>query len=461
MRTVPLTDLIIPENRPRQEFDEVAIVELANSIAGPAGMLQAIVLRPDARTLVCGERRIRAVLHNHKLGKPMRHNGAVVPPGCIPYTTLDELDPLALEEAELDENFKRRDLTWSELASAQKRLHTLRVNQAAREERVHTVTDTARELLGKSPDTPASEMFLREDIRRNILLADHLDNPVIAKAKSAKEAFKLLTRQEESERHRTLALAVGQTFSAELHQAYHADCLVWMGAYAAGTGPKFDCILTDPPYGMGADQFGDGAGRLTSIEHGYDDSYKNWLKLMGGVTLLPDGRRSERASEGWCSLSYAITKPEAHAYVFCDFDRFHELKGFMEAAGWYVFRTPLINVKVNSGRVPLPEEGPRRQYEICLYAIKGHKRTTAIYSDVIQSEADEQMGHGAQKPVSLYQDLLKRTCRPGDRVLDSFSGSGTIFPAADALQVLAVGVEQSAASYGKGLERLAVLRKAA
>ena len=28
-------------------------------------------------------------------------------------------------------------------------------------------------------------------------------------------------------------------------------------------------ILTDPPYGMDADQFGDGGGKMTGIEHHY------------------------------------------------------------------------------------------------------------------------------------------------------------------------------------------------
>jgi len=141
--------------------------------------------------------------------------------------------------------------------------------------------------------------------------------------------------------------------------------------------------------------------------------------------------------------------------VFADLDRFHELKGMMENAGWYVFRTPFIVHKINSGRVPLPDRGPRRSWEMLLYAIKGDKPVTHIYPDVIPCQGDEQLsGHGAQKPVALFQNLLQRSCRPGDSVLDTFAGTGPIFPAAHALKLYATGVEADAASYAVALTRL-------
>lgn len=163
----------------------------------------------------------------------------------------------------------------------------------------------------------------------------------------------------------------------------------------------------------------------------------------------------------WAKLSFQIAKPQAHAYVFCDIDRFHRLKDLMEAAGWYVFRTPLIDYKLGSGRVPLPDRGPRRCWEMILYAIKGNKPVTHIYPDVIECRADENMTHGAQKPVALYQNLLMRSVRPGDKVLDTFSGSGTIFDACHAMQCEATGIEQEAEYYAMGLKRLNALKAAA
>lgn len=432
--TIPLTLIKVPENRQRQEFDSVAIFELATSIK-KYGLFHALLLRPDGQTLVAGERRLRAIRdHIYSLGGSFTYNGEPVPEGYVPVISTAATDPLELEEIELEENLQRRDLTWQEHAAATARLHALRTAQAERRGQAHPIAATAQEVHGRADGDYHNE------VRKEIILAPRLGDPDIAKAKSVDEAWKILKKKEDAERNRALAIAVGETHTASMHRAFQADCLEWM-ALPEWEG-KFDVILTDPPYGMGADQFGDGAGRLQGIEHHYDDSYEGWASLLGE----------------WARLAWQVTKPQAHAYVFCDFDRFHELKEMMETAGWYVFRTPLVNVKRNSGRVPLPDQGPRRQYELCLYAIKGKKPVTAIYSDVIETDADEQIGHGAQKPVALYENLLRRSVRPGDWVLDSFAGTGTIFPAAHSLQCVAVGVEKNQTYYGLCVSRLEALK---
>ena len=455
---LPLVQLAIPADRQRQEFDPAALMELASSVS-QYGLFHAIQVRLDGHTLVTGERRVRAIReHLLPLNKPYTYAGELVPAGCIPVICVATDDPLALEEIELDENLRRRDLTWKEMATTTARLHALRQKQAAvivndpaipgKGAILHTVADTAKEVRG------SSEGYYQEATRQEILIAKHLDRPEIAAAPNLKEAFKVLKRLDETDRNRNLAAMVGNTYSADKHKVINANCLDWM-ALPENQG-KFDVILTDPPYGMGAQNFGDGAGKLATIEHHYDDSYEAWLFLMGGRRCV-DSLSKNKVQVSWCQRAFAITKPEAHAYVFCDIDNFHELKFFMQEAGWYVFRTPLTNFKRNSGRVPLPFEGPRRQSEWCLYAIKGHKNVTGIYSDVITTDSDEQMGHGAQKPVALYEDLLKRSVKPGDSVVDTFAGTGTILPAAHTFQCYAVAVEQNQASYGKCLERLQLL----
>jgi DNA modification methylase len=118
--------------------------------------------------------------------------------------------------------------------------------------------------------------------------------------------------------------------------------------------------------------------------------------------------------------------------------------------------------KLNSGRVPLPENGPRRQWECLLYAIKGNKQVTHIYPDVIPCQGDENLGFGAQKPVELFQNLLQRSVKPGDKVLDLFMGTGPIIPAAHNLQCEATGIEKDLNRYGIALGRvkqLAIVEK--
>lgn len=454
MRTTPIVDIIIAPNRQRQEFDPESLMELTNSIA-ELGLLHAPVVRetPEGLILVAGERRLKAIQDLWALGQPLVYNLTHIMEGQVPYTTLGELTELEAEEAELDENLKRRDLSWKELASAHERLHNLRVKQHEQavagtldraihgegKEDTWTVSDTAEELTGRRDGA------YREGVRRELIVAKHLDNPAVASAKTVDDAFKILKRQETAAKNVALAEEVGKTFNSDTHEILNDNCLAWMWdeqeAIAAGKEPIIDVILTDPPYGMGAHSFGDGAGRMSGIEHHYDDSKESWLKLM----------------QDWSVLSYTITKPRAHAYVFCDLDNFHELKALMERAGWYVFRTPLIYVKVGSGRVPLPDLGPRRQYEIILYAIKGKKTTNCIYPDVINGTSYESFGHGAQKSVEVYTNLLRRSCNSGDVILDSFGGTGTLIPAAHSLQCKAIVIEQEKEYFAICVERLKAL----
>lgn len=449
MHKIHLTEIVIKENRQRQEFDPEALQELKNSIEDNQ-LLHPIVLRREKFNwvLVSGERRLRAIQEIFFMGGSFVYSGETfrAQDELIPFTDLGELTYLEAEEAELDENLKRRDLTWQEHAAAVSRLHKLRQAQvdAARvthqsgESRPapHTIADTAYELHGRSDGSYQNE------VRKELIVSQHLNNPVIAKAKNADEAYKLLKRDEEQKKNIALAERVGASFSADNHQLLHINCLEFM------SNPEhhgqYDVILTDPPYGMGADSFGDGGGKLDGIEHHYDDSFPAWLTLM----------------TQWTKLAFQIAKPQAHAYVFCDIDNFHMLRDLMREAGWYVFRTPLIVHKVNSGRVPLPDQGPRRQYETILYAIKGKKPVTHIYPDVITSTADENMSHGAQKPVNLYQNLLSRSVRAGDRVIDTFAGTGPIFPAAQSFLCEATGLEMNPEYYALSMKRLQELKQA-
>lgn len=443
MRVTNRSNITIKPGRQRQEFDPAKMQELIVSIQD-RGLMHAPVVRKEGGqlVLVAGERRMKAIEEIQLLGGTVRYDGGVVADGEVPYVLLGDLSPLEAEEAELDENLKRADLTWQEHAAAVARLHLLRQSQAAAKGETHSVTDTTRELYPEeSKDKPVSAFAMQQsETRQELIVARNLDNPLIAKAKDVKEAFKILKAAEQVAKNEELAKTVGLTFSAELHKLYNVDCLYWMGLCSPGT---FDVICTDPPYGMGADEFGDGGGKLTGITHKYKDDLEHWRPLM----------------KEFARLSYLITKDRAHAYLFCDFDRFHELKGFMEDAGWYVFRTPFIIHKLGSGRVPLPDRGPRRQWEMVLYAIKGKKPVTHIYPDVIAAQADESTGHGAQKPVAVIQNLLQRSVRPGDRVFDGFAGSGSIFPAAHALQCEVVACELDAGSYGLALRRLQELAK--
>ncbi|MDO8340822.1 MAG: ParB N-terminal domain-containing protein, partial [Candidatus Woesebacteria bacterium] len=240
MRFIPITDIIIRPARQRQEFEPEAMQELVTSIED-RGLMHPPVLRkePDGWVLVAGERRLRAVKQIYDLGGYFKCDGAIVAEGTVPYTDIGDLTDLEAEEAELDENLKRKDLTWQEHAAATARLHALRQKQMAveiakaeagepstvGEGDSWSVADTALELLGRSDGA------YQDSIRKEILVSRHLANPAIAKAKSADEAFKILRKQEEATKNVELANLVGATFNADQHQLLNQDCLDFMAAH--------------------------------------------------------------------------------------------------------------------------------------------------------------------------------------------------------------------------------------
>lgn len=440
MKTTEISRIVVPPNRQRRTFDPALLHEFGDRIS-TTGLLHPLVCRwsdlvpGEARklVLVAGERRLRAISDLADLGVLIKHDGAVVPLGSIPYTLMEDLDPLAYEEAELEENIRRIDLSWQDKAEASLRLKTLREKQAlAAGTSLPTTADIAIEIRG------SAEGMYQDATRQELIVAKHLDNPEVKAAKSAAEAFKVLRKQEQAEKHRELGVRVGTTFTADAHTALNQDSLIYMLGYKP---ESFDCIIADPPYGMNADEFGDSGG-LAAGAHGYAD----------------DWQYAERCYVALATEGFRITKLQAHAYIFCDIDNFPLIKAIFYAAGWQVFRTPLLWYKRHGSRAPWPDTGPQRKYETLLYAVKGKRPTLKMVGDVLDFPADTNLGHAAQKPVELYRELLSRTCLPGDSVIDPFMGTGPVFPAAHLLRVRATGIELDPVAYGVAVGRIKELR---
>lgn len=430
MKCIHIQAVKVAPDRQRKLFDPAKLHEFADGIQSK-GLLHPIILRivGDDYYLVAGERRLRAIQDIYDLGGQFMHDGEVVPKNAVPYTLLSDLDPLAAEEAELDENIQRVDLTWQERAAAHARLLRLRQAQAVQVGAAPpSIADISVEVRGNS------DGINQENTRREIIVARHLGNPAVQAAKTVDEAYKILKKEEASAKSRDLGISVGKTFTASMHRALNTDSLQWM---REAPGEQFDCILTDPPYGMGADTFGDSGG-VAAGAHGYSDTPELYESIL-------------RVCE---TELYRLAKAQAHMYWFCDIDKFIDTRERFRAAGWQVFRTPLIWYKKSGMRAPWPENGPQRKYETLLYAVKGKRPVLKMLGDVLDYGADANLGHGAQKPVALFQDLLARTCLPGNTVFDPFAGSGTIFPAAHALKLIATGIEMDTASYGIACKRI-------
>lgn len=433
-RFINIDSIKIRPDRIRKDYPETENQKLQSSIRA-VGLLNPIVLSLDGEDyfLEAGDRRRLAVIDIYALGGRIKFEGELVPPGLIPYTLFSELTEVERLQIEVDENEGRLNFTWQERAQATARLAKLRALQA--EDRMAappSTKDIGREVYPeRHPEAAATAA------RKELIVARHLDDPEVAKAKTIDDAVKILKRKETAARHAALAESVGRVHTAASHTLLNEDSLTWMKAAPAS---HFDIILTDPPYGVGADEFGDSGGGAAGA-HFYEDSVDNALLCYS--TLAVEGFR--------------ITKPDAHLYAFCDIDLFTLIKSLFERAGWKVFRTPLLWVKPAAFRAPWPEYGPQRKYECILYAIKGDRKVNKLAGDVLTYPPDTNLGHQAQKPVDLYADLLSRSARPGDSILDPFAGTAPILPAGHAAKCLVTAIEQDKSAFGIAMTRLAAI----
>lgn len=439
-----LSSIQVPAYRQRKEIEGEGLSELMASIEAN-GLLQPIVVRTEtvssgfagnsqqAYSLVAGHRRLSAIFLLAGMAQKYKFGDRLWSPEFIPCVNLGDLDQLAAEEAELEENVRRIDLTWDERARATARLSGLRSRRAQQGNRPQpSVGEIALEVRG------SAEATARETTRREIILAPFLEvqAPHLKGTKSLDEAWKAHLREEERLKNIALGKEVGLTFGAHSHTLLQADCIEWFRKDAPTN--HFDVIITDPPYGIGADGFGDADGRLVSQIHKYSDTPEEWERLIGIL------------GAHW----YRVAKEQAHLYVCCDIDGFHFARKWLTSVGWWVHRTPIVNFKRDGPRVPWPQHGPQRKWELVLYAVKGNRPVTRIYPDVIETHGDDNLGHGAQKPVELYTNLLTRSVRPGDSALDCFGGTGTIIPACHALKCKATYIEQDSNCYGLAVKRL-------
>lgn len=425
MNIVKLEDILISSNRQRRELHPEQIVDLSRSIQNN-GILHPPVVRktPEGTIqLVAGERRLLAMRMLIELEVPIRYAGVAYLQGTVPVSFLSELSEEKAFEAELEENIIRVDLTWQERSLATAHLHKLRTIQASERGEAQTLKDTVKEIKGGEAnnwDYSAS--------RADVILATHLHDPEVYKAPTKKEALKVVDKKAKSAHRAKLA----ETFdlSQSPHIIVQGSSLEYMKTMES---ESMDCLLTDPPYGISATEFGSNF----ATTHDYEDSWETFLVI----------------AEGLARESFRILRPNTHAYVFCSYDGFAVLRSEFQAAGFKVWPQPMIWSKGN-GNAPWVQRGHKKTYECIMFASKGLREMTTVKTDVLSYGIVADRDHGAEKPVELFIDLLQRSISPGETVFDPFCGSGTIFPAADACFCTALGIELSKQHYNTALTRL-------
>ena len=236
-----LSDIVIKPDRQRKDFDKAALKELGQRIK-TLGLLHAPGISTlESKILVYGERRIKILKFFAENGVQVKFNGELLPLGYGPFVVAGTDDEVALEEMELYENTARQDLTWQENTRAVDRIkelltkRALRANPELQLEDVKITTEQIAEQANLSRRVTVEE----------INIAEHLDDPEVAKAKTKKDALKLIAKKKTQEFRAQAAATV--TVEDKDQVIAKGDCRELIKKLPA---KMFRSVITDPPYGI-------------------------------------------------------------------------------------------------------------------------------------------------------------------------------------------------------------------
>lgn len=239
--------------------------------------------------------------------------------------------------------------------------------------------------------------------------------------------------QEELEQQRLVEL-VREEKQKSVANLHHGDCVFGMRTYS---GPKFDLLLTDPPYGMAfqSNRRTKKDKESTGIEG--DDSIDNAIKLFDEVI----------------NASLLHLAEDSHLIVFCCDEHEPRFRKSLDDKG-LTFKRLLVWVKTNHGSGDLQGSfAPRK--ELALHFVKGSPSVSPRVDDVfIQDKGEFVTDHPTEKPVSMLKEWINSTTREGDWILDPFMGTGSTMVAAKQLGRNYRGFELDEHYYGQAVERI-------
>ena len=427
------TEIVVRTDRHRQSIKKKPLDNLITSIR-EAGQIQpgvCITNNEGDIELLVGERRLKACM---VLEREFEY-----------YLKEEITDPLLLEQIQLDENLCRENLTWQEEVKAKQRIHQL-LQEIHGEAKIgmpggHGISDTA-EHIGVKPT------ILHEDVT----LAPFLAIPEVAAAKNKTTAKKIvkrligqvkrkeklqealknvkklpddtapLTEEARKEREKVRSdITIPDKASLVEKQLIRFSQRCILGSMeeeiAKFEDKSFDIIFFDPPWGVDFDKVRkESPGTIP-----YDDNEEAFIKE------LPN----------WLKLIFDKLKEDAHFYMFFAIRNYPFVYRTLNEIGFKTNGIPIIWYKRGAHVTRNPLVWPGRSYEPIVFARKGSKPLQQLGSpDVIITAMPTPSIkgiHPSAKHPDIYKELLRRSAKPGDNVLDPMAGSGMMAVAAEAL----------------------------
>lgn len=377
---LPVDSIIV--NRPeRQRRNLDGIDDLADSIRR-TGLINPIVVTEDL-VLVAGERRLTAC---KQLGWT-----------SILCHYAEDLDPLALQLIELEENTRRVDLDWKDQCEAVAKYHRLRREM----EPDWTLTATG-DALGLTESSVRQYLSVHDEIESG--------NAAVQAAPKFSVARGITQRKREREKASALAdIAPAPSVSKREAPILNEDFTKW----SKSSRVKYNFIHCDFPYGINADKHDQGNA---AARGGYTDDFDTYRNLLASFGDNLDN---------FCAES-------AHLIFWFSMDHYEFTRTTLVDMGWRVFPHPLVWFKSdNSGILPDPSRQPRRNYETAFFASRGDRKLVGAVSNITAAPNVKSI-HMSEKPVAMLGHFFRLCVDEYSMVLDPTCGSGNALKAAKA-----------------------------
>lgn len=389
----------------RQRTDLGDIDALADSIRR-FGQLQPVLVTEENR-LVAGGRRIAACI-------------------ALNIDVLAMVDsslkPSELDMLELEENVRRKSLTWQEEVLAIAKIHD---SQIAAQSLNHVIwlPRMTGELLGVSK----SSVYNATELAKHLLVGDE----AIMQCAGPRDALQLILkrRAQHAENHlvsrlkpatatsaagpHTVAEATIESPSrAKRHiEIVHGKACEWLLTQKDGS---LNCVYTDPPYAIEM-------GNISQVGGGMDTSdvadthvvTDNVAELTAFVDLV----------------STKLVPGNGFLGMWCDFWNFRWLAERCLAAGLVVQRWPLVWVKQSTCQNMAAAYNFTKTTEACLIARTPKSMLVSAQTKGHFSCANEKpdwITNPFFKPLELHEWVLKGIATPGTVVVDTYGGCGSI-----------------------------------
>lgn len=411
--------------RQRRELDTE---DLRSSIS-VRGVLNPIIVEREAgpdrlHKLVAGERRFKACQELGMLDIPVRF--------------ADTLSPIEAQIIELEENIKRKDLTWQDAARATEKIHELYLQQDP-----DWTQDKTAQALG----------LTKGSISQRLIVAAQLDiNPQLQKATSVSTAHGIVSRRAERERAGELDRLLGAeelrpAGSSPAAPAEEYDFAVgdnpakniilesflhWAPKYH---GPAFNLIHCDFPYGINVFEGPQAGGDRHTA---YDDSREVHFKLLETLLIHLD----------------RLASPSCHIVYWFSMQHYDTIRSMiLDIAPDLIIQThPLIWLKSdNSGIASDPAHGPRHVYETALLMTRGRRKIVQVMADGYVAPTDREL-HIHTKPEPMLKHFFTMLVDHTTVMLDPTCGSGSALRAAEALgatKVLGMDIDEGTVSVAR------------